>query len=190
MTVKPILRPAAESRRVNRHPTGAGFLLAAAFAGVLLAGVPASGVSASLTVSDSARVVVSPCFESRLDSLLAAHPYADSTRFQSDRISAVGGASLHLVQTRVPVPPHFHARHDETVVVLRGRGVFYAGSPDAKDRQATAFAPGTVFQIPRGTVHAVRVTGVEPVVAYSIFSPPFDATDRNPVPGWLEKPSR
>jgi hypothetical protein len=39
-------------------------------------------------------------------------------------------------------------------------------------------------------VHTLRVTGVETVVAYSIFSPPFDPADRHVVPGWLEAPPR
>jgi mannose-6-phosphate isomerase-like protein (cupin superfamily) len=123
-------------------------------------------------------------FAANLDSLLAAHPYTDTTRVQADRITSVEGASLNLVQTRVRVLPHFHARHDETVVVLRGRGLYDSGSVDRKELRTTRIGPGTVLQIPRGTVHTVRVEGTEPLVAYSIFSPPLDPTDRHPVPGW------
>ena len=79
--------------------------------------------------------------------------------------------STHHLRIRGPVPAHLHRRHDETVVVLSGRGRLRLGDASFD------VGPGTVIQVPRGTVHALEVTE-SPVEAISVFSPPFDGTDR------------
>jgi mannose-6-phosphate isomerase-like protein (cupin superfamily) len=80
--------------------------------------------------------------------------------------------SLQLIWLRVGVKPHYHARHAETVVILRGMGRFRIGEKifDA--------APGDAFMIPSGTVHSFEVTEEGPVAAVTTFSPGFDGKDR------------
>ena len=82
------------------------------------------------------------------------------------------GVSLQLVWIRTGVKAHYHARHTETVVILRGRGRFRIGE-DTYDA-----APGDAFLIPPGAVHAFVVTEDGPVAAVTTFSPAFDGEDR------------
>ena len=86
--------------------------------------------------------------------------------------------SLHVVQVRGQVAPHYHATHDETVLVHGGTGTMAFKGLRDRTWQLREVGPGSVMLIPRGTLHAFRSTGDEPAVAVSIFSPAFDGTDR------------
>lgn len=79
--------------------------------------------------------------------------------------------SAHHLRIRTAVRAHLHRRHDETVVVLAGHGRLRL------DADTVDVEPGTVIRIPRGTVHALQVTG-PPVEAISVFAPSFDGVDR------------
>jgi mannose-6-phosphate isomerase-like protein (cupin superfamily) len=79
--------------------------------------------------------------------------------------------TVNLLAATTPVRAHYHAKHEETVTVLRGSGVFTLGSARHEVR------PGDVMHIVRGTVHAF-VPSSKDVVVVSIFSPKFDGTDR------------
>lgn len=78
----------------------------------------------------------------------------------------------NLIVLRQDVALHFHARHDETVYVLEGKGRMRLGTKEFD------FSPGYLIAIPKGTHHAVQLLSDEPLVAISIFSPPFDGKDR------------
>jgi len=80
-------------------------------------------------------------------------------------------ASVHHLLVKEGVAAHYHRTHDETVTVLAGTGVLALGAEEHE------VGPGTVVLVPRGTVHALRVTGA-PVEAVSVFSPAFDGEDR------------
>lgn len=80
--------------------------------------------------------------------------------------------SHHLVILRNREPLHRHDRHALTVLVLRGDG---AMSIDGEERLVGA---GSLIHVPRGSVHAFINQSPEPAVAYVIYAPPFDGTDR------------
>jgi quercetin dioxygenase-like cupin family protein len=80
-------------------------------------------------------------------------------------------ATVNLINTSAPVPAHYHAKHDETVIIVRGTGTMRLG-----DAERTVRAGDLMF-IPQGTPHAFTPHGHD-VVAVSVFSPKFDGTDR------------
>ena len=86
-------------------------------------------------------------------------------------IGVLQSASAHHLRITGEVKAHLHRRHDETVVVLSGRGRIRLAA-DTMD-----VGPGAVIRIPRGTVHALEILE-GPLEAVSVFSPPFDGTDR------------
>ncbi len=70
-----------------------------------------------------------------------------------------GGSVGFLEATSLPgygPPRHIHHSCDEVFYVLEGEFLFLIG-----ERQVSAL-PGTFVFIPRGTVHAAKVTGTEP----------------------------
>ncbi len=83
--------------------------------------------------------------------------------------------SHHIIQIRDREAPHLHKSHDGTVVMISGRG--YLMMSDKK----IALAPGDVVYIPRSAAHYYVNTGIEPTVAFVVFSPPFDGKDIVPV---------
>jgi len=94
------------------------------------------------------------------------------------RIREVGRdaqTSHHLVWIREREQPHRHDRHDLWVVVLRGEGFMRLGDEER------AVGEGSILYVPRGTPHAYRNTTGRPAVAYAVYTPAFDGTDRVPV---------
>lgn len=73
------------------------------------------------------------------------------------------------------VKPHLHANHTEHVHVLEGSGTMLLGD------SIFTVTPGSFIAIPRGTPHAVRVSGDGPLRVISVQAPFFDGSDRVPV---------
>lgn len=73
------------------------------------------------------------------------------------------------------VKPHLHAYHTEHVHVLDGSGTMLLGD------SIFTIAKGSFISIPRGTPHAVRVSGDGPLRVISVQAPFFDGSDRVPV---------
>ena len=86
-------------------------------------------------------------------------------------IGATAGSSAHHLRLTQDLPPQLHHRHDETIVVLAGKGRMLLG------RDTVDVEPGTVVLVPRGTVYSVLV-GSEPVEAVGVTTPAFDGWDR------------
>lgn len=100
------------------------------------------------------------------DALKKAHPDKGA------HIFAEGvNATVNLINTSSPVPAHYHAKHDETVVIVRGWGTMRLGD------QERVVRAGDLMFIPQGTPHAFTPHG-DDVVAVSVFSPKFDGKDR------------
>jgi mannose-6-phosphate isomerase-like protein (cupin superfamily) len=85
------------------------------------------------------------------------------------------GVSHHIVQIRDRESPHMHRAHDGTVVMISGRGFLMMG-----DKRIDLSA-GDIVYIPRGAAHFYVNTGIEPTIAFVVFSPPFDGKDNVPV---------
>lgn len=100
------------------------------------------------------------------DSLKKEHPDKGTHLFAEGK-----NATVNLINTSSPVPAHYHAKHDETVIIVRGSGTMRLG-----DQERTVRAGDLMF-IPQGTPHAFVPHG-DDVVAVSVFSPKFDGTDR------------
>jgi mannose-6-phosphate isomerase-like protein (cupin superfamily) len=89
---------------------------------------------------------------------------ASRTLFSSPRVSA------HATTVRGPLPAHYHATHEETVVVLSGTARMRLGGTWYE------LHAGDLIHVPKGVVHAVDVD--EPVTVLSLFAPPFHGEDR------------
>jgi mannose-6-phosphate isomerase-like protein (cupin superfamily) len=89
---------------------------------------------------------------------------ASRTLFTSPRVSA------HATTVRGPLPAHYHAHHEETVVVLSGTARMRLGGTWHELRA------GDLIHVPKGVVHEVDVD--EPVTVLSLFAPPFHGEDR------------
>lgn len=73
---------------------------------------------------------------------------------------------------RDEVRPHYHAYHSEHIYVVEGTAQMLL-------KNETIFLrPGDLVFIPAGTVHAVRVTGKEPLKVLSLHTPAHDGSDR------------
>lgn len=80
--------------------------------------------------------------------------------------------TVNVIQTRGAVPTHYHAEHDELVMILDGGGKF---TIEGKTQDVKA---GDVLVIPRGAVHGFVHEGQGVTAVVSVFSPKFDPKDR------------
>ncbi|MFI5135487.1 MAG: cupin domain-containing protein [Chitinophagales bacterium] len=77
-----------------------------------------------------------------------------------------------VIWIKKEVTPHYHASHTEQVYVIEGTGQMLVGN-DHFD-----VGPGDIIYIPKGTIHALRVTSKLPMKVLSIQTPTFDGSDR------------
>ena len=80
--------------------------------------------------------------------------------------------SHHVGAIRHAEPLHRHDRHDLLVLLVRGHGTQRIGD------ETRPVAEGSVVFVPRGVAHAFSNAGPEPAIAYLVYSPAFDGTDR------------
>jgi mannose-6-phosphate isomerase-like protein (cupin superfamily) len=81
-------------------------------------------------------------------------------------------ASAHWVRARGAEKPHVHERTDMLVFVVSGHVNMHIGN------QSIEAARGDVIEVPRGTPHWVENVDPSGSVAYVVFTPAFDGTDR------------
>jgi mannose-6-phosphate isomerase-like protein (cupin superfamily) len=82
-------------------------------------------------------------------------------------------ASTRMFRVYRPSPPHFHEHCDEHLLVVSGRGSFWAGDSS----NSVEFGPGTLLVFKRRTVHAMPVMLEEPIVFLALDTPPRDPAD-------------
>lgn len=75
------------------------------------------------------------------------------------------------------VKPHYHAKHIETLYVIKGNGILYIGSEKFYLKQ------GDYISIPQGAIHSYKNTHPEFTQVLSIQAPKFEGKDRI----WVEK---
>ena len=80
------------------------------------------------------------------------------------------GGGYTLVESTAPpgggMPPHTHHTQDEVIYVLEGEFSF------ASRAGALTLGPGCVVSVPKGTVHALKVSGGEPGRCLLLLAPP------------------
>ena len=110
--------------------------------------------------------------QSRMERLLAAHPFGSNEAFQIMELNRTDDQSVHLVRIRTQEKPHRHMTHDVTVVIQKGEGTLYLNN------QGEDLHPGDVVTIPRGLLHYYVNRSVDtPTEAVAVYSPPFDGKD-------------
>ena len=110
-----------------------------------------------------------------LDELPAQVPLAEGQDFRVVELGRSEHTSHHVGAIRTAEPLHRHDRHDLLVVLVRGHGTQRVGD------ETRPVGEGSVLFVPRGAAHAFTNAGPDPAVAYLVYSPPFDGTDRVPV---------
>lgn len=100
------------------------------------------------------------------DAAKAKSPETPSHPFASGEFG-----SVFVATPSKPIAAHYHAKHDETVVVLRGMGKMRLGAIEREVR------PGDLVFVPKGAIHDFRPSS-EDCVAVSCFAPTFDGKDR------------
>lgn len=95
--------------------------------------------------------------------------------FRIVEVGRDGATSHHIVWIRDREQPHRHDRHDLLVVILRGDGFMRLGDEER------AVGEGSILYVPRGTPHAYRNATDHPAIAYAVYAPAFDGTDRVPL---------
>jgi len=91
-------------------------------------------------------------------------------------------ASARVFRVYRGTPPHYHAKCDEFLYVLSGKGTFWIEEP----ANGGAFETGHFLSFKRGTVHALPEIIEEPVIFLSVDTPrrgPAEITFVNPDDG-------
>ena len=114
----------------------------------------------------------------RLDpaELAARVPLAAGEDFRVAELARDAHSSHHVVAIRTAEIPHRHDRHDLQVVMLRGHGSWRVGE------RSEPVGEGSVLYVPRGTLHAFSNQASEPALAYAVYTPAFEGSDRVEVP--------
>ncbi len=107
------------------------------------------------------------------EALAAAFPAAAETMLLDRYLTDTPEASTRMFRVYRSTPAHFHRNCDEHLLVLQGRGRFWAG--DVTDE--VEFRPGMLLVFRRGTVHAMPVILEEPVVFLALDTPRRDPAD-------------
>jgi mannose-6-phosphate isomerase-like protein (cupin superfamily) len=105
----------------------------------------------------------------------ADNPLGPNENIKMTTLGQGQGVSHHIIQIRDREVLHLHKIHDGTVVVISGRGYLMMND------KRIGLSAGDVVYIPRGAAHFYVNTGIEPTIAFIVFSPPFDGKDNVPV---------
>lgn len=117
-------------------------------------------------------LIAAPCSAQVHVNADTIHAPAQFDNIFSKPVSSDSLSSVFVIFIKKEVKKHKHAEHTEQVVVLEGSGEMLLGDKQFK------VTKGDVIQIPKGTVHALKVGSKEPMKVLSIQSPYFDGKDR------------
>ena len=90
-------------------------------------------------------------------------------------VKEAGSDSLstgNVIWIQSELKPHFHATHSEHTYIIDGEGDVLLGDKWFKVKN------GDMVFIPKGTIHAVKVTSKRPLKVFAVQSPNSDGTDR------------
>jgi mannose-6-phosphate isomerase-like protein (cupin superfamily) len=122
----------------------------------------------------------------KLREIASQFPPTANTLLLDTYLTNEESASARVFRVYRPTPPHYHAKCDEYLYVLSGRGTFWLDSPE----NSGEFAPSDLLFFKRGTVHAFPDILESPVVFLSIDTPRREPTDIifvNPADGTPEQ---
>lgn len=105
----------------------------------------------------------------------ADNPLGPNENIKITTLGQGQGVSHHIIQIRDREAPHLHRAHDGTVMMISGRGYLMLSD------KRIELSAGDIVYIPRGAVHYYVNNGLEPTIAFVVFSPPFDGQDNVPV---------
>jgi len=104
-----------------------------------------------------------------LPSLKQKQPYDN---IATETMNSDSSVTSTVIWIKTEVKPHYHANHSEHVMILEGEGQMLLG------KQSFYVKAGDLIYIPKGTVHAIRVTSKLPMKVLSIMTPQIDEGDR------------
>ena len=116
-----------------------------------------------------------PAEQGRFDTRAIARgfPGTAETMLLDRYLTDAESASARVFRVYQRTPPHHHAKSDEHLFVLSGRGTFWMGDPSREEE----FGPGCLLVFPRGTVHALPAILEELLVFLAIDAPRRDPGD-------------
>ena len=111
----------------------------------------------------------------QIDDILKENPLKPGEKAQTITIAQDNTISLLVLRAvqGVVIKPHLHKTHDETVYVIKGTGQMLVND------KWVDIKPGSLHFNPMGKVHSTKVTGDEPLVVISIFTPAMKEPDRH-----------
>jgi mannose-6-phosphate isomerase-like protein (cupin superfamily) len=111
----------------------------------------------------------------QIDEILKENPLKPGEKAQTITIAQDDTISLLVLRATegVVIKSHLHKTHDETVYVIKGTAQMLINDKwvDVK--------PGSLHFNPMGKIHSTKVTGNEPLVVISIFTPAMKEPDRH-----------
>jgi mannose-6-phosphate isomerase-like protein (cupin superfamily) len=134
--------------------------------------VVAAGVPVSCAQEGPPSPTDTSAFSGNLFNLVQQQPLPYEQDISILRLVDGASSSATLIQVRQGVKAHYHARHDEIVYVIDGKGVMTVGD------EKRAIKAGDLIYLKRGAIHDVVTKSAQPLVALSVMSPPFDGEDR------------
>jgi mannose-6-phosphate isomerase-like protein (cupin superfamily) len=110
-----------------------------------------------------------------IDEILKENPLKPGEKAQTITFAQDDTISLFVLRATegVVIKRHFHKTHDETVYVIKGTGQILVND------KWVDLKPGTLHFNPMGKIHSTKVTGNEPLVVISIFTPAMKELDRH-----------
>jgi mannose-6-phosphate isomerase-like protein (cupin superfamily) len=110
-----------------------------------------------------------------IEEILKENPLKAGEKAQTITIAQDDTISLLVLRATegVVIKSHFHKTHDETVYVIKGTGQMLIND------KWVELKPGSLHFNPMGKVHSTKITGNEPLVAISIFTPAMKEPDRH-----------
>jgi mannose-6-phosphate isomerase-like protein (cupin superfamily) len=110
-----------------------------------------------------------------IEEILKENPLKAGEKAQTITIAQDDTISLLVLRATegVVIKSHFHKTHDETVYVIKGTGQMLIND------KWVELKPGSLHFNPMGKVHSTKITGNEPLIAISIFTPAMKEPDRH-----------
>jgi mannose-6-phosphate isomerase-like protein (cupin superfamily) len=107
-----------------------------------------------------------------VQSLKDVQPDGDYENINVKKVYTDSTVSCFVIWVKESVKPHYHADHTENLVVIEGTAEMTIGDKTYNIKVED------YINIPKGTVHSVKVTSEIPLKVISIQSPEFLGKDR------------